>query len=83
MENEKETPIPIQVTLALIQADIARIKSDVSEMKHTVNDQLQMFLTKSEFEAKFNPVRTLAYGLAGLLLTAVVGAIVANVLPKV
>lgn len=78
-----------EVQLALIQADISRIKSDVGEIKHTVNDQAQLFITRAEFTAKlaeinatYGPSRVLSFGLAGLLLTAVIGAIVSQVLIK-
>ena len=64
-----------QVKLAVIATDISYIKTDISEIKSLVQDQ---YVTKSEFD----PIKRIVYGLVGLTLTAVVGAIMTLVLRK-
>lgn len=61
------------------RTDIAIIKNDVSYIKEDVKalrqNQEQNYVTKNEFE----PVKKIVYGLVGLILVAVVGALVSLV----
>lgn len=44
-----------------------------------VEAMMDEFLRKAEFHAQFKPVALIAYGLAGIALAAVMGAVVAQV----
>ena len=56
-----------------ILADLDHIKTDVAEIKRVLESK---YVTQDQF----TPVRNIVYGLVGLILTAVVVALVAVVL---
>ena len=61
--------------LRVIRNDIAYIRDDVKEIKATLNSN---YITRDQFE----PVKKIVYGLVGLILVAVVGALLALVVRK-
>lgn len=61
--------------LEVIANDISYIKADIKEIKDSV---VTTYVTKDQFE----PIQRLVYGLVGLILFAVVGAVVSLVLNK-
>lgn len=61
--------------IALMAQDIVYIKKSVDDLALKVDHN---YITKDEFQ----PVKQLVYGLVGLILTAVIGAIMALVLRK-
>lgn len=56
---------------------VGELKGSVKDLKSAVDSK---YVTRDEFEAKFSPVRMIAFGLVGLLLTAMVIAIAGMVL---
>lgn len=69
-----------EVQIALINQSLKNIESKVNNMDTKLDSN---FITKDEFEAKFSPVRNVVYGMVGIILLAVVTALVALVvLPK-
>ena len=60
------------VTLGEIGRSVKRIESSMEELRRELRDD---YITRNEFQ----PVKTLVYGLVGLVLTAVVVALVALV----
>lgn len=58
---------------ARIMADINHIRSDIADIKGEMRER---FVTKDQFE----PVRLVVYGLVGVLLLAVIGALLALVI---
>jgi hypothetical protein len=56
----------------ILKNDIEYIKKDVTEIKERLEGQ---FVSKDEFE----PVKKIVYGLVGIILVAVVGALIALV----
>lgn len=64
--------MPGRITLDTIANDIGYIKEDIKDIKDTVGST---YVTKDQFE----PIRNIVYGLVGLILTAVVVAILAIV----
>jgi hypothetical protein len=52
--------------IAVLQNQVIDIKCDVSEIK-------EHYLTREEFNDKFDPVRKLVYGLVSVILLSVVG----------
>lgn len=56
------------IKLAVLDEKITGIQSDVAEIKSQMHG---LFVTQDQF----TPVKTLVYGLTGLMLTTVVGAI--------
>jgi len=64
-----------QVKLAVIQNDLSYIKKEIGEIKGLVQEQ---YVTKNEFE----PIKKIVYGMIGLILIAVVGALLALVIKK-
>ena len=61
-----------QITLLVERVHQAR--AEIAEIK----DTLDRYVTQHEF----SPVKLLAYGMAGLILTAVISALVASVIVK-
>jgi hypothetical protein len=59
--------------LAVLQNDLNHIQADVKEIKEKMESH---FITKEEFD----PVKKIVYGLVGIILVAVIGALVALVL---
>lgn len=74
-EIDKAVERDSAITNALVRADVAYIKLEISEIKRKLDDT---YVTKIEFQ----PVRALVYGLAGLVLSAVVIALVALVVQR-
>jgi hypothetical protein len=64
-----------KVDIAVINANISDIKDDVREIKQKLEID---YCTKAEFD----PVKKVVYGLVGLILTAVVGSLIALVIIK-
>jgi hypothetical protein len=59
--------------LKVIANDISYMKRDISDIKRTVQHS---YVTKDEFE----PIKNIVYGLVGLILVSVVGALVSLVM---
>lgn len=59
----------------VIANDIGYIKDDVKEIKATLSHQ---YVSKDEFE----PIKRIVYGVVGLILVAVVGALVSLVVTQ-
>jgi hypothetical protein len=59
-----------ETRLAVMQNDITYIKGEVEDIKRLVIDG---YITKAEFD----PIKKIVYGMVALLLTGVVGAILA------
>lgn len=74
--SRKTTRTPQEDTqIALIASDVNYIKGDVQEIKSTLKSS---YVTTDQFE----PVKKIVYGLVGLILVAVVGALLALVVKK-
>ena len=58
---------------AVILNDLSYIKRDVKEIKDTLKKD---YVTRSEFE----PIKNVVYGVVGLMLTGVVGALITLIL---
>lgn len=71
MATQREQSKNIEV----IANDIAYIREDMHEIKATLKGS---YVTKEEFE----PIKKLVYGLVGLILVAVVGAVMGLVVIK-
>jgi hypothetical protein len=52
--------------IAILQTQVLDIRSDVLEIK-------EHYLTREEFNDKFDPVRKIVYGLVSVILLSVVG----------
>lgn len=61
-----------EIDAGRLASDIEYIKRDIGEIKDAL---AQGYVTQEEFK----PVKALVYGVAGIILTAVIGAIVALV----
>ena len=69
---EEIAKIAAAAAAAVIANDIHHIQIDLTEIKHNLETS---YLTKIEFD----PVRKIVYGLVGIILIVVVGALVALV----
>ena len=67
-ENER-------ITLVQIKTDLDYIKRDIAEIKATIRAD---YVTREEF----SPIKNIVYGLVGIILTSVIGALVALVIQK-
>ena len=76
LQNEN---VQSAVELAVIANDITYIKKEVSVISEKLE---QDYVTRVEFNSKFDPIQKIIYGLVGLILTAVVGALVSLVVLK-
>ena len=68
MENTDE-----RITLATLKTDLEYIKRDISEIKSSLRAD---YVTREEF----SPIKSIVYGLVGIVLTSVIGALVALVI---
>lgn len=59
------------------QTTLEYIKRDIGEIKATLKENDTKYVSQKEFD----PVRRIVYGLVSLILVAVVGAVVAIVIP--
>lgn len=65
-----------EIQIAVIATDISYIKSEIQEMSKRL---CESYVTKEEFD----PIKKVVYGLIGLILTAVIGGLIALVVsPK-
>lgn len=67
------TPNNNRSNLDVIQNDISYIKQDIKDIKDSV---VSSYVTKDQFE----PVKRVVYGLVGLILTAVMVAVITLIL---
>ncbi len=61
--------------LAVMQNDLTTIKEDVADIKRTLKHE---YITQNEFD----PVKKVVYGLVGIILVTVAGAVVALVMRR-
>ena len=61
--------------ISLMENDLKYIKQDISEVKVKLDEH---YVTKAEFD----PVRNIVYGMVGVILLAVIGALVTLVVRK-
>ena len=73
--NSLSTTVESVVKVAIMANDIAYIKGDIAEIKIFFKDMKLHFVSRDEFA----PVRNVVYGMVGIILLAVVGALVALV----
>jgi len=78
-DNRADVAATAAATAAIVASDIARIKEDIGEIKAALKEQGETYLSRVEFD----PVKKLVYGLVGLILTAVVVALVGLVVKVV
>lgn len=72
--SNQTTRTPSEATqMALIASDVSYIKAEVTDIKRTIRID---YVTHDQFA----PIRNLVYGLVSLILTAVIGAIMALVI---
>lgn len=77
MRSDRKTGIDVDIGLA---KDISYIQKDIAEIKETVKILPGIYVTKAEFEAKFNPIQKGFWGLMAVLGLAVIGALLRLVL---
>jgi hypothetical protein len=67
-------------TIDTLAVDVEYIKRDVEEVKHDIKELKEevkvYYLTIKQFEAEFRPVRNIIYGMVGVILIAVLTALV-------
>jgi hypothetical protein len=64
-----------KVKLALMQQDLAYIKANVDDIKDKMENN---YVTQEEFK----PIRNIVYGMVTLILTGVVGALLALIIKQ-
>ena len=70
MENTDE-----RITLATLKTDLEYIKRDIADIKSVLKAD---YVTRDEF----SPIKSIVYGLVGIVLTSVIGALVALVVKQ-
>jgi hypothetical protein len=70
--DNKTSRNSVDTNLALLRSDIAYIKRDVSNINRKLDDD---YITKEEFA----PVKALVYGMAAVILTGFIGAVLSFV----
>lgn len=71
--------IESKLAIAGLQKDIQYMRDRIDEMNEKMDSK---FVTQEEFKAKLDPISKLVYGLVGLILTAVVGAVISIVINR-
>ena len=61
----------LQVCIETVKADILEIKADLKELD---KQSKLTYLTLVQYEAEIKPMRSIVYGLVGLILTIVISA---------
>lgn len=64
-----------EITLGRIKADLEYIKRDIAEIKQNVKVD---YVTREEFQ----PIKSIVYGMVTIVLTGVIGALIALVINK-
>ena len=72
METKSEKKMTVATSVALIVNDIGYIKHSMEEIKDALKNE---YVTKSEF----SPVKLIAFGFVGIIITAVLGSLIALV----
>jgi hypothetical protein len=75
MDKKKPTPSSLEVSLAVVVNDVDYIKTEVIEIKKLLSEK---YVTLETFE----PIRRIVYGMVTLVLTAVVGGMLALIINK-
>jgi hypothetical protein len=77
------TKIPlICLSMANISKAVERIEAMITADRTASEEQHKAFLTKDAFHVEFDTVRNIVYGGIGLILVAIVGAILSSVIIK-
>lgn len=66
------------IQLALLKQDVGYIKAAIDELKDALAANSLTYVSRSDFD----PVKNIVYGLVGLILIGVVGAVVSLVIIK-
>jgi hypothetical protein len=69
--ERRQNQINLTNELSEMKVDIKYIQRDLGEIKTSLKENNDKFVTQDEFE----PIRKIVYGLVGLILTGVVGAL--------
>lgn len=69
----------VVLSVAVMGTDVGYIKAKIDNITMLVE---QKYVTRTEFDAKFDPVRKLVFGMVGLVLIAVVTAMIALVVKR-
>jgi len=59
-----------EITLAVLKNDVEYLKDKINQIDYKLD---RIYVTKTEFE----PIKNLAYGVMGLILTALIGGAIA------
>lgn len=77
----------VQDTLARLDKTIALIQKDVGYVTRSLDEQREVFINLENTirqnyvqQSEFKPIKTIVYGFVGLILTSVVGALIALVI---
>lgn len=73
--NQDHDATKVDVQLAVIARDIVYIKDQLSDVQTTLHSN---YVLKSDFE----PVQKIVYGLVGLVMIAIIGALMALVIKQ-
>ena len=71
------------VQIAVISRDIQYLSTSMIELKSSITDFLKEAPNCYVSQKEFNPVRSIVYGMVGVILLAVVGALVALVITTI
>lgn len=74
MTNARDT-MSEETKMAVMANDIGHIKRSVEGIEATMKEFAKNFVTQEEFK----PIKQLVYGLVGLILVAVVGAVLVGI----
>lgn len=69
--ERRQNQINLTNELSEMKVDIKYIQRDLGEIKQALKENNDKFVTQDEFE----PIKKIVYGLVGLILTGVVGAL--------
>ena len=79
METKSEKKMTVATSVALIVKDIGYIKDSIKEVKDSVKEIEDCLNEKYVTKVEFSPVKFITFGFVGIIITAVLGSLIALV----
>ena len=79
METKPDKDMTVKTAVALIVKDISYIKNNIKEVKDSVKEIEDCLNEKYVTKVEFSPVKFITFGFVGIIITAVLGSLIALV----
>lgn len=75
-EERRQNRIDISQSLSNLEVRFGYMQQDIADIKNSIKDDKTGYVSRVEFE----PIKKIVYGMVGLILMSVMGALVALVI---